>query len=122
MPERLPGKRVLVVEDNPALAYDIEDIFSECGAEVIGPALDLPSGLQLARENNLDGAILDIDLGGEYIWPLARELKDHKVPFVFVSADCGEGMPDDFQGCTCLDKPAPGERILTTIADLISPR
>lgn len=39
MPHSLPGKRVLVVEDNPALAYDIDDSLGECGAEEIGPAM-----------------------------------------------------------------------------------
>lgn len=96
MPTRLPGKRVLIVEDNPALAYHINDSFCDHGAEVVGPALDLLTGLELARENHLDAAVLDIDLGGEYVWPLARELKGHKVPFVFFSAECAGDLPEDF--------------------------
>ena len=121
MPERLPGKRVLIVEDNPALAFDINDIFSDHGAEVVGPAMDLPTGMQLVRDNNLDAAVLDIDLGGEFVWPLARELKGHKVPFVFVSAECTDRLPEDFFEATCLDKPAPSDMILTTVANLIHP-
>ena len=121
MPHRLPGKRVLVVEDNPALAYDIDDSLREFGAEVIGPALDLATGLQLARENNLDAAVFDIDLGGAYVWPLALELAGHRVPFVFVSAECGDKLPDDFRNSVCLDKPAPTRAILETVSSVIAP-
>ena len=122
MKDCLPGKRVLVVEDNAALAYDMDDALRESGAQVVGPALDLPTGLQLAREHRLDGAVLDIDLCGEFVWPLAQELKRDSVPFVFVSADCGEGLPSDFQDSTCLPKPAPTERILATVSQVIASR
>lgn len=122
MPQFLPGKRVLVVEDNPALAYDIDDALRECGAEVVGPALDLNTGLRLAHENNLDGAVLDIDICGEFVWPLARVLKAHQVPFVFVSADCSGDLPEDFRGFICLDKPAPSATILATVSEALAPR
>ena len=121
MPKNLPGKRVLVVEDNPMLAYDLRDIMSERGAEIIGPALDLSTGLQLARENQLDGALLDVDLGGELVWPLARELQEHTVPFIFISADCKDSdLPQDFRQYRCLDKPARSADILQTISGLMS--
>lgn len=120
MPHRLPGKRVLVVEDNPALAFDIDDSLRKWGAEVIGPALDLATGMRLARENNLDGAVLDIDLGGAHVWPLARELSGHKVPFLSVSAECGDKLPDDFRDSVCLDKPAPTRAILESVANIIA--
>lgn len=121
MPQNLPGKRVLIVEDNPALAYDINDSLAEYGAEVVGPALDLSTGLDLARHNKLDGAVLDIDLGGDYVWPLARELQGFKVPFVFVSAQCGDSLPEDFRNVICLDKPQPTQNILETLSRAISP-
>lgn len=120
MHDCLPGKRVLVVEDNAALAYDMDDALRESGAQVVGPALDLPTGLQLARENSLDGAVLDIDLCGEFVWPLAHALKRDSVPFVFVSADCGEGLPNAFKDFTCLGKPATNERILATVSRAIA--
>lgn len=120
MTSTLPGKRVLIVEDNPALAYDIDDTLREYGAEVVGPALDLATGMQLARENDLDAAILDIDLGSEFVWPLARELKGHRVPFVFVSAECGDELPEDFRNVVCLDKPTPALKILETVGDALA--
>ncbi|WP_375289159.1 hypothetical protein [Qipengyuania sp.] len=111
---------MLIVEDNPALAYNIHDIFCDHGAEVIGPALDLMTGLQLARENDLDGAVLDIDLGGDYVWPLARELKGHRIPLVFVSAEHPGSLPDDFIEFVFLEKPAADHAILTTVEQLLN--
>lgn len=113
---------MLVVEDNPVLAYDLQDLMSSLGAETIGPALDLTTGLQLARENHLDAALLDIDLGGEYVWPLARELKQHQVPFAFISAECSKQfLPEPFREAICLEKPAQSVEIVRTIANIAKP-
>lgn len=122
MDNRLPGRRVLVVEDNPVIAFDIDDALRESGAHVVGPAFDIESGMALVREDELDGAVLDIDIGGHPVWPIARGLKADGVPFVFVSGDCGKGLPDDFDGAVCLHKPAPTEAILKTVVELINPR
>lgn len=119
MKDCLPGRRVLVVEDNPALAFDIDDALRESGAEVVGPALDIASGMALLRQDALDAAVLDIDIGGTPVWPIARELKQEGVPFVFVSGDCDKGFPADFTDAVCLHKPAPAEAILTTVAAVI---
>ena len=120
MPDQtLPGKRVLIVEDNPVLAFDIHDVISATGVETVGPALDLATGLQLAREHELDAALLDIDLGGEYVWPLARELKQHNVPFAFISAECRRDyLPEPFRDSICLEKPARSQEIVETLASI----
>ena len=122
MKDRLPGCRVLVVEDNPILAFDIDDALRDSGVDVVGPALDLDSGLALVEQDALDGAVLDIDIAGRPVWPIAHRLKDDGVPFVFVSADCGKGLPEDFSGATCLSKPAETDTILTSVAALFEGR
>lgn len=101
------------------LAYDIHDLISDVGAQTVGPALDLASGLQLAREEQLDVALLDVDLGGEYVWPLARELRELQIPFAFISAECRKEMlPEPFRDSICLEKPAQSAEILETIASI----
>ncbi len=122
MQDRLPGKRVLVVEDNPILAFDLDDALRECGAQVIGPALDFASGLALSRADALDAAVLDIDIGGTPVWPIARELQQEGIPFVFVSGDCHKGLPEDLSGAACLHKPAQADAILATISTVIDRR
>lgn len=114
MTRNLPGKRVLIVEDNAILAYDIHDFISEIGAEPVGPALDLRSGRELARQTVLDAALLDISLGnGELVWPLAESLRQHNVPVIFISGDCTRKyFPKAFQDFACLEKPASNDEIL----------
>jgi DNA-binding response OmpR family regulator len=116
MEDSLPGRRVLVVEDNPLLAFDLDDALRERGVDVVGPALDLATGMALLREDALDGAVLDIDIGGTPVWPIARGLKEDGVPFLFVSGDCGKGLPDDLRGSRCLSKPAGTDAILISVA------
>ena len=113
MTRKLPGKRVLIVEDNPVLAYDMSDLMKENDAEPVGPALDLENGLELARENTLDAALLDINLGnGDLVWPLAEKLRQQNVPLVFVSGECTKKyFPASFQDFVCLEKPASNDAI-----------
>lgn len=102
------------------IAWAVDDTLRESGVDVVGPALDLSTGLRLAHENNLDAAVLDIDLGGLYVWPLARVLQNHNVPIVFVSAECSDKLPADLRGLVCLDKPAPGDRIVVSVSQAIT--
>lgn len=122
MKDCLPGRRVLIVEDNPLLALNLDDALRERGVDVVGPALDLDSGIALVREDSLDGAVLDIDIGGHPVWPIARGLKEDGVPFMFVSGDCRKGLPDDLAGAVCLQKPAETGAILTSVAAIMERR
>lgn len=123
MTENLPGKRVLIVEDNPLLAFDIKDLMEELGAVPIGPALGLDEGIDLLENSEPDAALLDVDLGGEYVWPLARRLQERKVPFAFISAECREDfLPDPYRRQVCLEKPATKEEITRLIAELAGSR
>lgn len=122
MKSYLPGKRVLIVEDNPVLAFDLKDFLTNAGALPVGPALDLTSAMKFARDNHLDAAILDIQLGDvERVWPLAQELKRHEVPVVFVSGNCTKkDFPFAFQSDVCLEKPATQEQILNEVGTLLA--
>ena len=116
MSHLLPGKRVLIVEDNPIIAYDISGLVEDTGAEPVGPALNLAAGIQLVAENHLDAALLDIDLGGDYVWPIAEALERNKVPFAFVSAQCSESfMPECFRSRPRIYKPARPDEIVKAL-------
>ena len=117
----LANKRVLVVEDNAILAFNLVDLLEERGAEVVGPALDLDTGLKLAAGNDLDAALLDIELGDVRVWPLAEELHAHSTPFAFISAQCTqEDLPAPFATRVCLEKPAGEEDIVATVSQLLA--
>ena len=71
----LAGKRILVVEDEAVIAAMIEDMLVELGATVIGPAATISNGLTLAGAGNIDAAVLDVNVRGERIEPVASLLR-----------------------------------------------
>lgn len=60
---RLEGKRILVVEDEPFIAMTLEDTLADLQCLVVGPALDVAAGEELARHARIDAAILDVNVG-----------------------------------------------------------
>ena len=89
----LDGRRILVVEDEPLLAMLLEDVLGEHGARVVGPAFNLAQGLSLAESAEIDGAILDINLGGQESYPIANVLHARAVPFLFATAYAHDDNP-----------------------------
>ncbi|SOB86671.1 Response regulator receiver domain-containing protein [Sphingomonas guangdongensis] len=82
---QLTGKRVLVVEDEPIVAMCLEDILTDLGCEVVGPAYSLPQGLAQAEDGRIDAAILDVNLGPDTSLALADALAARAVPIVFAT-------------------------------------
>lgn len=112
--------RVLVVDDEPLVAFDVADQCEHAGYQVIGPALTLKQGLALAESKAPALALLDINLHDEMVWPLARALKDRAVPIVFVSANCKHPeIADEFPDAACLDKPVDGALLMEVLKPLI---
>jgi CheY-like chemotaxis protein len=85
----LIGVRVLVVEDEAMVAMLIEDILLDLGCVVLGPAPSVDAALKLLDEGTVDAAVLDINLSGEMVFPVADALEGQGVPFVFST---GYGM------------------------------
>jgi DNA-binding response OmpR family regulator len=118
--DTLPHKRVLLVEDNPLLAAWLEEMLSEEGAEIVGPALTLRDGLELLKGDHIDAAVLDIELGGCQSWPIAEELQRQATPFVFLSSRCQESLPSRFGHIVCLSKPAEPRYVIATVEELVA--
>ena len=98
--------KILVVEDNLLIAETICDLVSDCGGEVVGPAPDLSRGMALLDQARLDGALLDINLGGTLSFPLAQVLQQRGVPFVFMTGyDDGILFPAEFRNVRRISKP-----------------
>ena len=77
--------RILVVEDEALVAFMLEDILADLGCEVVGPALHVDAALGLASEERIDAALLDVNLGGSDVYPVARKLEERRIPFAFVT-------------------------------------
>src|SRR5690348_9428474 len=94
-PTELRGLRILVVEDNFLVADTICEILADRGCEVVGPAPSLERGWKLAREEALDGAVLDVNLSGEVSFPLAKALAERGIPFLFLTGyDDSAAVPE----------------------------
>ena len=120
--ERLLGKRVLVVEDESMLAMDLGFALEDEGAEVAGPSGTVSEALTLldAELADIDAAILDVDLHGLDVFPVARRLQEAGVPFLFhtghaTSAELGAVFPDA-PVCT---KPTLPERLAEEVSHLL---
>jgi CheY-like chemotaxis protein len=96
---------MLVVEDEALVAMALEDMLLHLGCTVIGPALRLKPALQLAAAEQLDGAVLDINLGDDRSFPVAEILGARSVPFLFASGYGGSGLEPPFAGSPVLAKP-----------------
>ena len=103
----LNGLRLLLVEDEAMVAMMLEDMLSDLGCVVVGVAGSVSSGLALADDDDvqLDGAVLDVNLGGETVYPVAAALKARGVPFVFSTGYARSGVAADYEGVPVLAKP-----------------
>ena len=100
-----PRCRVLVVEDEAAISILIEDMLVDFGTEIVGPAARIEEALRLADEEELDLAILDINLSGQPTYPVAEVLGARGIPFVFATGYNTTAVPDQFRGRPTLQKP-----------------
>jgi DNA-binding response OmpR family regulator len=80
VPDRLPGYRILVVEDETLLAVTIEEILQDLGCEVVGPIGRLDAALRSATHDRLDVAVLDISIRGGLVFPVAKQLLARGTP------------------------------------------
>ncbi len=101
----LDRRRVLVVEDEYLTALSTMDALEANGCDIVGPAAHLGSALHSARTEALDGAVLDVNVGGQMIWPVAEELQRREVPFLFLTAYAADIIPSRFTHAPCLAKP-----------------
>jgi CheY-like chemotaxis protein len=106
MIEDLQGLRVIVVEDDSMICLLIEDMLLELGCKVVGTACDFRRAIELAqRDESIDVAILDVNLGGRLVFPVADILSKRGIPFLFASGLGAGGLPADWQGHCSVQKP-----------------
>lgn len=85
-------RRILLVEDEPLIAFALEDMVIELGYEVIGPAFRLTEGLTLAGGEQFEAAVLDVNLNEERSFPIADLLQERGIPFLFATGYAEGGV------------------------------
>lgn len=114
----LKGARVLIVEDAVLLALELETGLSDAGAEVIGPAYELEEAMALL-DRPIDAAVLDANLNGRSVMPVAEALAARHVPFVFATG-YGEagGAPGGFDA-PVIRKPYDVTQVAAAVAEIL---
>lgn len=102
----MSAPRVLVVEDDALIGMAVAQSAEHCGCTVVGPVMRLSAGIQAAETAELDGAILDIDLGSEQVWPVAEILQRRGTPFVLLSGYSSAEVPEGFWKVPLVAKPS----------------
>ena len=106
MTQPLSGRRVLIVEDESLVAMLLETILVDMECIPVGPASNIDDGEILARDTeNLDAALLDVNVAGRQVFPVAEVLKARGVPFVFSTGYGEGGLPEEWRGQPTLQKP-----------------
>ena len=109
-------RRILIVEDEVLIAFDTQETLCDAGCEGVGPATSVDQALMLLETVPLDGAVMDINLGQEQIWPVADALAARKVPFVLLTgmaSDCK--IPDAHRDAPLIGKPVLPDKLLAAL-------
>ena len=119
----LKGTHILVLEDNYLVAEVIREQLEYLGCEVIGPSLNVGDALKLVSVHSLDGALLDVNLAGEFCFPVAAALKNGNVPFVFLTGYTDIAtIPIEFQSTPQILKPFDYEKLAQLIVSHFHPQ
>lgn len=106
MIQPLSGRRVLLVEDEALVAMLLETILEDMGCIPIGPAATVEDGLAMAADPEpLDAALLDVNVAGRQVFPIAEALTARGVPFIFSTGYGEGGLPDAWRGHPTVQKP-----------------
>ena len=119
MKDALKGVRVLVVEDEYFVAILIEEILEKAGCIVMGPVPRLSEALDAVDHDDYDAAVLDVNLAGELINPVADALSERNVPFMFVTGYGANALPGEYAERPLIHKPFRMADLLSAVSSLM---
>lgn len=106
MAEGLAGRRILVVEDESLVAMLLETILEDMGCTPVGAIATVDEALTVvAADAALDAALLDVNVAGQEVFPVAEALRARGVPFVFSTGYGEGGLPPAWRGQATIQKP-----------------
>ena len=120
MKNRFSGRRVLLVEDEPIVAWLLKDMLVDLGCSVVGPAADVNQALAMIDAESIDVAVLDVNLRGQMSYPIADVLVARGVPFVFSTGYDKDRLLDGYRTFPALQKPFHRSDLGDTLAKLLA--
>lgn len=119
---RTAPARILVVEDESLIRMLLEDMLADLGHEVAATAASVEAARKLATAGGFDAAILDVNLEGQEIFPVAEILAERGLPFVFASGYGHTVLPEQFRNRPTLQKPFQSEQLEAALNGLLGHR
>jgi two-component sensor histidine kinase/DNA-binding response OmpR family regulator len=111
------GNRLLLVEDEALTGMMMSDMLTELGFEVIGPFGRVADAMAAVGRENFQAAVLDVNLDGEMVYPVADAVLALGVPFVFVTGYSAEGIDRRFAQIPVLQKPIERQMLQNVFVD-----
>ncbi|QRM28502.1 response regulator [Microvirga sp. VF16] len=111
--------RVLIVEDETMVSILIEDMVCDLGGHVVGPAANFEQAMTLALEADIDLAILDINVDGHVVYPIADVLRYRNIPFIFMTGYDSSVIPQRYQHNCVLLKPFSHQAFSDTLSEFL---
>ena len=116
------GKRILLVEDEYMIAQDLAHDLRGMGADVIGPIPTVERAIAaVAAEPELDGAVLDVNLQGEMVFPVADALREREVPILFTTGYDEGAIPERYAAIERCEKPITPARFKRALQAILQP-
>lgn len=115
----LKGLRVLIVEDEAPIALQVEDMLVESECEVVGPASRVTQALKLLDERPVDAAVLDLNIAGDMVYPVADALDKRGLPYLFATGYAASSLSKPYQARRVLQKPFSRRELLRAIQDVL---
>jgi CheY-like chemotaxis protein len=113
---QLEGLSVLVVEDEALVSLLIESMLGDLGCDEVWYASDVKQALELLAENTPDAAVLDVNLAGEQVYPVARRLATAAVPFIFATGYGASGIDQEWASRPVIQKPFQCHKLAAALA------
>jgi CheY-like chemotaxis protein len=113
------GHRILVVEDEFLIRMLLEDMLTDLGYDLVGVAGRLEEAAELAKTKDFDLAILDVNLDGHDVYPVADLITKRGLPFMFVTGYGGRGLPEQYRERPILQKPFQLDELKRMLAQLL---
>jgi len=114
--------RLLLVEDELLVGLFMQDLLQEIGYQSTSPIGRLSEAMAAAANERFDGAVLDMNLNGEMVYPLAELLTKQSVPFVFVTGYAPRNVDPQFTAVPILQKPVVQEDLAGVLQDVLAPK
>jgi CheY-like chemotaxis protein len=116
----LTGRRVLLVEDDYMLARALVSLLETCSVTILGPVATTERALALLKQTDqIDFAVIDVNLRGETSYSLADALIERDVPYIFMTGYGASSIPERYRDAAILQKPFKAAKLMESLQALI---